>query len=211
MSKIYLFDGSGGCDFCKEATGYSIDEEPITPHPGCDCPIVEIDPAGLPDCELVLRDHFIDVYEVSETLEVPIDACNSSIDGLGEFSIDEDEEEGFDEGLRELVVAAGWSPPPSETLEFDIPTPANRLLNLQVHIYRYVAIFEAEVAFVCTINGVSEEIPGGQKTGFYEKNVRLSYDLITNVCSEGSHDVPDLADDEALASYLDDEDDGDTG
>lgn len=211
MSKIYRFDGSGGCDFCKEATGYSIDEEPIRPHPGCDCPIVEIDPADLPDCELVLKDHIIDVYEVSETLEVVIDACDNPIDTVGSLMDDEDEEEGFDKGLRELVVAAGWSPPPSETLELDIPTPANRLHNLQVHIYRYVAIFEAEVAYVCTINGESEEVPGGQKTGFYEKNVRLSYDLTSVVCSEGPHDVPDLADDERLASYLGDEDDEDTG
>lgn len=213
MSTIYVFDGTGGCDYCIEATSYSIDEEPLRPHPYCDCPIFEIDTEDLADCEMILTDLIVDEYEFHEEISVYAIGCEETTDGAIPFGRDEDVQEGFDEGLRELIDASGWTPPSTEPLSGDLILEHGWIHTITVTFVRYVAIFEAEVAYNCTVGGTVVTIPGGQKTGFYEKTYRVDIERDSERCPDNPEgvDVPDLADDEALATYLGDDDDEDTG
>ena len=216
MSKIYLFDGNAGCDLCKEATGYWIDEEPLAPHVGCDCPIIEVNLDDPLHCELMLQDLTIDEYELFEHHEVVLSGCGETEDTEVAFTYTEDEVQDFDEGLRALAQDSGWSPPDSQHLSGTLELEKNRIHTVHVEITRYVAIFEAEATYVChpeVVNAPDVTIPAGHLFGFYEKNIDQTLDRDVEDCpgyEDNETPVPDLADDEALASYLGGDDD-DTG
>ena len=170
MITVYYFDGSGGCDRCKDATGYSF-KFPTRPHPPyCDCPIIEED---------VVLDDFDIQYRNLVVLEDSVEVLHGhtwtdcfEADRTIQIEFDEEEEKDIDPDLEESAEG-DWSPPETEEEDVEVEVPAGNFLSITVRYERYTVDLLADVYAVGRIGGETFETELEPERGHYEKNVRI--------------------------------------
>jgi hypothetical protein len=163
--QCYYFDGSAGCDACDAMTGYYADA-PCGPHRYCNCPVEEVSA----DVEYVLKNVTWHEYGSHVEKVEALDNCDGDEAAHMQMAMGAEEEENFDEGLREAAEEAGWKEPEEENMFFEVAVPPHSSGDVTIVMERYAAELQAEV-WAVHADGSEEYV--GDATGYFEKNINV--------------------------------------